>query len=228
MSIWYEVAGVLILKETVWPTLALIEVANPWIVESPMPVTCQSLGGSPGNAFSQATGFPHAATASVANAKLAKMATPRAAAMMITGLQRRRSDVQPDAGDDPITQTTAGDAKTFAVAAIRSTRPAGAARNGAPPTCRPTSPASRFARPRSSSRPHDGVHGPAGPPLTGGQVGGGTIAWPVAETVRLAACRGAIDKMLSMWPARCSFGIPATGADTSVSAHRVPRSGASW
>jgi hypothetical protein len=31
-----------------------------------------------------------------------------------------------------------------------------------------------------------------------------------------------------MWPARCSLGIPATGADTSVSAHRAPRSGTTW
>jgi hypothetical protein len=44
----------------------------------------------------------------------------------------------------------------------------------------------------------------------------------------LAACQGAIDKMLWMWPARCSLGLPATGADTSVSAHRAPRSGTRW
>src|SRR4051812_35888126 len=29
-------------------------VAKPWIVESPEPLTCQSLGGSPGRLFSQA------------------------------------------------------------------------------------------------------------------------------------------------------------------------------
>ena len=63
MSIWYVVAGVLILNDSVWPTFTLIDVANPWIVESPMPVTCQSLGGSPGNAFSHATGFAHEASA---------------------------------------------------------------------------------------------------------------------------------------------------------------------
>ena len=40
--------------------------------------------------------------------------------------------------------------------------------------------------------------------------------------------RASIDKTLSMWPAICSRGIPATGADTSVSAHRVPRSGTRW
>ena len=37
--------------------------------------------------------------------------------------------------------------------------------------------------------------------------------------------RTPIYKTLSMWPARCNLGIPATGADTSVSAHTVPRSG---
>ena len=52
---WYEVAGVLILKLTVWPTLTLIEVAKPWIEASPTPSTCQSAGASPGLVFSQAT-----------------------------------------------------------------------------------------------------------------------------------------------------------------------------
>ncbi|HET7355115.1 MAG TPA: hypothetical protein VFJ09_00395 [Nocardioidaceae bacterium] len=37
--------------------------AKPWIVESPAPLTCQSLGGSPGKEFSHAitlvTGGPH-------------------------------------------------------------------------------------------------------------------------------------------------------------------------
>ncbi len=47
----------MILKSTVPPTLTLIEVANPWIVESPIPFTCQSEGGSPGLVFSQATLF---------------------------------------------------------------------------------------------------------------------------------------------------------------------------
>ena len=51
---WYDFAVVLILKLIVWPTLTLIDVANPWIVESPIPLTCQSLGGSPGLLFSQA------------------------------------------------------------------------------------------------------------------------------------------------------------------------------
>ena len=45
------------LERIVWPTLTLIEVAKPWIEESPAPVTCQSAGGSPGREFSQATGL---------------------------------------------------------------------------------------------------------------------------------------------------------------------------
>src|SRR5260370_27120595 len=63
MSMWYEDAGVLILKDSVSPTFTLIDVAKPWIVWSPAPLTCQSLGGSPGKVFSQAitliTGGPH-------------------------------------------------------------------------------------------------------------------------------------------------------------------------
>ena len=42
---WYFVDGVLILKDSVWPTFTLIDVANPWIEESPAPLTCQSRGG---------------------------------------------------------------------------------------------------------------------------------------------------------------------------------------
>ena len=45
---WYDFAGVLILKFSVSPTFTLIDVAKPWIVESPVPLTCQSLAGSPG------------------------------------------------------------------------------------------------------------------------------------------------------------------------------------
>src|SRR5450755_726703 len=51
---------------------------------------------------------------------------------------------------------------------------------------------------------------------------------PTARLPAPSGLRAPIDKTLSMWPARCSLGIPATGADTSVSAHRVPRSGTSW
>src|ERR1041385_2963510 len=60
MSMWYEFAGVLILKNWVWPGVTLICVAKPCIEGSPAPFTCQSLGGSPGSAFSHAITFvPH-------------------------------------------------------------------------------------------------------------------------------------------------------------------------
>src|SRR5690242_1494450 len=86
MSMWYDVAGVLILKDSVCPTFTLIDVANPWIVESPAPLTCQSLGGSPGKEFSQAitltTGGPHGPAAaagrtSTSRAKTTTTASPR-------------------------------------------------------------------------------------------------------------------------------------------------------
>src|SRR5215471_10453622 len=74
MSMWYDVAGVLILKDMVCPTFTLIEVAKPWIVESPGPFTCQSLRGSPGNEFSQAitlvTGGPHGPAAAAGRAEV--------------------------------------------------------------------------------------------------------------------------------------------------------------
>src|SRR4026208_447318 len=54
MSMWYELAVVLILKDSVWPDVTLICVAKPWMEGSPAPFTCQSLGGSPGSVFSQA------------------------------------------------------------------------------------------------------------------------------------------------------------------------------
>src|ERR1700680_2215216 len=54
MSMWYELAGVLILKDSVSPAFTLIDAAKPWIVESPAPLTCQSLVGSPVKVFSQA------------------------------------------------------------------------------------------------------------------------------------------------------------------------------
>src|SRR5260370_41775830 len=63
MSMWYDFAGVLILKDSASPAFTLMDVAKPWIVESPAPLTCQSLGGSPGKVVSQAitlvTGGPH-------------------------------------------------------------------------------------------------------------------------------------------------------------------------
>ena len=54
---WYFVDGVLILKDSVWPTFTLIDVANPWMVESPAPLICQSEGASPGSWFSHTIGF---------------------------------------------------------------------------------------------------------------------------------------------------------------------------
>src|SRR5258708_39599350 len=72
MSMWYDFAGVLILKDSVSPTFTLIDVAKPWIVESPARPTCQSLGGSPGSVFSQAitltTGGPHGLAAAAGRA----------------------------------------------------------------------------------------------------------------------------------------------------------------
>ena len=56
---WYAFAGVLILKDSVSPAFTLIDVAKPWIVESPAPLTCQSLGGSPGCVFSHAITLDH-------------------------------------------------------------------------------------------------------------------------------------------------------------------------
>src|SRR5437763_605836 len=58
MVIVYARAGVLILNETVPPTLTLMSVANPWMVESPAvgPMS-HWLGGVPGLVFSQAIGL---------------------------------------------------------------------------------------------------------------------------------------------------------------------------
>src|SRR6476646_11366938 len=73
MSMWYDEAGVLILKVTVSPRFTLIAVANPWMVESPAPLTCQSLAGSPARVFSQAitlvTGGPQGPAAAAGTAK---------------------------------------------------------------------------------------------------------------------------------------------------------------
>jgi hypothetical protein len=45
------------LNDTVCPAFTLIDVAKPWSVESPAPLTCQSLAGSPVCWFSQAMGL---------------------------------------------------------------------------------------------------------------------------------------------------------------------------
>ena len=89
---WYDVAGVLILKDSVCPTFTLIDVAKPWIVESPAPLTCQSLGGSPGKVFSQAitltTGGPHG-PAAAAGRTLTNRVRPRSSASPRTMIERR-------------------------------------------------------------------------------------------------------------------------------------------
>src|SRR5215467_8256965 len=97
MSMWYDFAGVLILKDSVWPAFTLIDVAKPWIVESPAPLTCQSLGGSPGNVFSHAitlvTGGPHGPAARAGRAPAATTSTLASSAtltpMTIRGLDAR-------------------------------------------------------------------------------------------------------------------------------------------
>src|SRR5215467_1297826 len=72
MSMWYDRDGVLILNDSLCPAFTLICVANPWIVESPAPLTCQSPGGSPGLVFSHAitlvTGGPHGPAAAAGRA----------------------------------------------------------------------------------------------------------------------------------------------------------------
>src|SRR6185503_20959213 len=56
MSMAYDAApGAEILKLTIWPTLTLTSVANPWIVDPPAPLISKSL--SPVFRFSQAIGF---------------------------------------------------------------------------------------------------------------------------------------------------------------------------
>src|SRR5215472_5442800 len=92
MSMWYEVAGVLILKDSVWPAVTLIDVAKPWIEGSPSPVTCQSLGGSPGSEFSQAitlvTGGPHGPAAKAGRAVTTD--SRAASTMSASGIAMRR------------------------------------------------------------------------------------------------------------------------------------------
>src|SRR5262245_12507844 len=57
MSMWYADPVLLTLNETVCPAFTLIDVAKPWSVESPAPLTCQSAAGSPARVFSHATGL---------------------------------------------------------------------------------------------------------------------------------------------------------------------------
>ncbi len=87
----YDDAGVLILNDSVSPAFTLIDVAKPWIVESPIPFTCQSLGGSPGWVFSQAitlvTGGPHGPAAAAGRA-LTRENRPRSTAIMMPMIKR--------------------------------------------------------------------------------------------------------------------------------------------
>src|SRR5690349_13116779 len=93
MSMWYFVDGVLILNDSVCPTLTLIDVAKPWIVASPAPLTCQSLAGSPGCVFSQAitlvTGGPQG-LAAPAGEELNSEAMPRTSTAAAKPTTKRR------------------------------------------------------------------------------------------------------------------------------------------
>ena len=64
------------------------------MVESPLPLTCQSDGGSPGSWFSHATGLPHAASARVgAAASHTRIAKQAAAATTVRVLHRRAGNI---------------------------------------------------------------------------------------------------------------------------------------
>src|SRR5262252_3736616 len=95
MSMWYDRDGVLILNDSVCPAFTLICVANPWIVESPAPLTCQSPGGSPGFVFSHAitlvTGGPHGPAAAAGRASTRK-SKPRSTTS-IRPITERRPEV---------------------------------------------------------------------------------------------------------------------------------------
>src|SRR5690242_20134199 len=99
---WYAAAGVLILKDSVCPGITLIDVAKPWIVESPAPLTCQSLGGSPAKEFSHAitlvTGGPQAPAAAADRTltrrdRLSSTASPRTTTERRARARRRTSPV---------------------------------------------------------------------------------------------------------------------------------------
>ncbi len=79
----------------VCPGFTLMAVAKPWMVESPAPLTCQSLAGSPGCVFSQAitltTGGPHG-PAAAAGLALMRRSEP-SSATSATLVTRRRTEV---------------------------------------------------------------------------------------------------------------------------------------
>src|SRR5215471_18802184 len=96
MSMWYEFDGVLILKFSVSPAFTLIDVAKPWIVESPIPFTCQSLTGSPGSWFSHAIVLAQAAAAGRApttESKLSSIASVRPMANLRAAIPDARNPV---------------------------------------------------------------------------------------------------------------------------------------
>src|ERR1700722_14667246 len=79
----------------VCPGFTLMDVPKPWMVESPAPLTCQSLVGSPGRLFSQAitltTGGPHG-PAAAAGLALMKTSEPSSATRAKL-VARRRAEV---------------------------------------------------------------------------------------------------------------------------------------
>src|SRR5438105_1679152 len=97
MSMRYADAVEATLKLTVWPTLTLIDVAKPCSVGSPAPVTCQSLGATPGSVFSHAitlsTGGPHAPADTAG--RVATNDRPRSVVAMTT-VQRRDGRRRPN------------------------------------------------------------------------------------------------------------------------------------
>src|ERR1700675_2134462 len=97
MSMVYDDASVMILKDSVAPTFTLMSVANPWMVLLPDPTTSQTLCGVPGWEFSHTIGL---VGGSQGSAKAAGVATTIAAtkqatpinARMSPGWPRRRTD----------------------------------------------------------------------------------------------------------------------------------------
>src|SRR6516225_6946179 len=98
MSMWYEFDGVLILNDSVSPGCTLICVAKPWIVESPIPLTFQSLAGSPASWFSHAIALPHAAAAGCAPTKESRL-KHNASKMPITNRGARLGNTRNPAND---------------------------------------------------------------------------------------------------------------------------------
>ncbi len=85
----------LTLKDSVSPTFTLMDVAKPWIVWSPAPLTCQSLVGSPGSVFSQAitltTGGPHGPAAAAGRAATTESRAVADASMSVRTVRRARA-----------------------------------------------------------------------------------------------------------------------------------------